>query len=251
MCTYINLIAVFFPLVSTCVCVIEVVITSVCVYVWTQVKSREKEMRLLLIGLDNAGKTTVVKRLAGEDIDEVSPTLGFHIKSLSFRGYRLNVWDIGGQRSLRSYWRNYFEQTDGLVWVVDSADRRRLADMLSELKAILGEEKLAGATLLVLANKQDVRGAMSPEEIEREVTRGVPGLRSSSSGGDGASNKTSSSNTTTAGSGDASETGDASINTNTHPPAATNGKTTQARGRHWRVGACSAVTGDGLLDNFD
>ena len=60
-----------------------------------KVKSREKEMRMLLIGLDNAGKTTIVKRLAGEDIGEVSPTLGFSIKSLSFRDYRINIWDIG------------------------------------------------------------------------------------------------------------------------------------------------------------
>ena len=231
---------------------------SVCVCAYVQVKSREKEMRLLLIGLDNAGKTTVVKRLAGEDIDEVSPTLGFHIKSLSFRGYRLNVWDIGGQRSLRSYWRNYFEQTDGLVWVVDSADRRRLADMLSELRAILGEEKLAGATLLVLANKQDVRGAMSPAEIEREVTRGVPGLRGSG-GGSSVSYKTTHgdtrpTNTMPPSIDDASESGDDPVNTPSAPPSSTtndNGKNSQARGRHWRVGACSAVTGDGLLDNFD
>ena len=135
-------IEVSFVAVSTCVCVCVCGTKYVCVraYIYIQVKSREKEMRLLLIGLDNAGKTTVVKRLAGEDIDEVSPTLGFHIKSLSFRGYRLNVWDIGGQRSLRSYWRNYFEQTDGLIWVVDSADRMRLRDCKAELQALLQQE---------------------------------------------------------------------------------------------------------------
>lgn len=88
-------------------------------------KRREKEMRLLMVGLDNAGKTTVVKRLNGEDISSISPTLGFNIKSMSFKGYRLNIWDVGGQRSLRAYWRNYYERTDGLVWVVDSADKFR------------------------------------------------------------------------------------------------------------------------------
>lgn len=61
-------------------------------------------------GLDNAGKTTCVKKFNGEDINEISPTLGFSIKTLEFEGYQLSVWDIGGQKSLRSYWRNYFEQ---------------------------------------------------------------------------------------------------------------------------------------------
>jgi len=54
--------------------------------------------------------------------------------------FKLNIWDVGGQRSLRSYWRNYFESTDGLIWVVDSADRRRLEDCKVELEALLVEE---------------------------------------------------------------------------------------------------------------
>lgn len=54
--------------------------------------------------------------------------------------FKLNIWDVGGQRSLRSYWRNYFESTDGLIWVVDSADRRRLEDCKTELEALLVEE---------------------------------------------------------------------------------------------------------------
>lgn len=54
--------------------------------------------------------------------------------------FKLNIWDVGGQKSLRSYWRNYFESTDGLIWVVDSADRRRLGDCKEELKGLLIEE---------------------------------------------------------------------------------------------------------------
>ncbi|KAK2709891.1 hypothetical protein QYM36_013542 [Artemia franciscana] len=79
--------------------------------------------------------------------------------------YSLNIWDVGGQKSLRSYWRNYFESTDGLIWVVDSADRLRLQDCNKELHSLLLEERLAGATLLVFANKQDLPGAMKAEEI--------------------------------------------------------------------------------------
>lgn len=120
-------------------------------------------------GLDNAGKTTILKKFNGEDIDTISPTLGFNIKTLEHRGFKLNVWDVGGQKSLRSYWRNYFESTDGLIWVVDSADRRRLGDCQQELKQLLVEERLAGATLLVFANKQDLPGALPAEEIKQAL----------------------------------------------------------------------------------
>ena len=105
-----------------------------------KMKEKEKELRLLMLGLDNAGKTTVVKKFNGEDIDLISPTLGFNIKTLEYRGFKLNVWDVGGQTSLRSYWRNYFEQTDGLIWVVDSADRARLRDCKAELQTLLQQE---------------------------------------------------------------------------------------------------------------
>mmetsp|Transcript_25307 Transcript_25307/g.60101 ORF Transcript_25307/g.60101 Transcript_25307/m.60101 type:complete len:185 (-) Transcript_25307:35-589(-) len=132
-----------------------------------KVRQKEREMRLLMVGLDNAGKTTVVKKFNGEDIDEISPTLGFNIKTMDYRGYKLNVWDVGGQKTLRSYWRNYFESTDGMIWVVDSADVRRLADCAEELQNLLHQEKLAGASLLVLANKQDLAGALAPEEIAK------------------------------------------------------------------------------------
>ncbi|XP_033733840.1 ADP-ribosylation factor-like protein 2 [Pecten maximus] len=131
-----------------------------------KMKQKEKEVRILMLGLDNAGKTTILKKFNGEDIDTISPTLGFNIKTLEHRGFKLNVWDVGGQKSLRSYWRNYFESTDGLIWVVDSADRMRLQDCKQELENLLVEERLAGATLLVFANKQDLPGALSAESIK-------------------------------------------------------------------------------------
>ncbi|GLV43573.1 ADP ribosylation factor-like 2 [Carabus blaptoides fortunei] len=131
-----------------------------------KMKQKEKEMRILMLGLDNAGKTTILKRFNGEEIDTISPTLGFNIKTLEHRGFKLNLWDVGGQKSLRSYWRNYFECTDGLIWVVDSADKRRLEDCKDELHLLLKEERLAGCTLLVFANKQDLPGSLSSEEIK-------------------------------------------------------------------------------------
>mmetsp|Transcript_8826 Transcript_8826/g.15282 ORF Transcript_8826/g.15282 Transcript_8826/m.15282 type:complete len:187 (+) Transcript_8826:177-737(+) len=162
-----------------------------------KVKRKEKEMRLLMVGLDNAGKTTLVKRLNGEDITTISPTLGFNIKTMTFRGYKLNIWDVGGQKTLRPYWRNYFEKTDGLIWVVDSADVARLDDCKAELGALLQEERLFGATLLILANKQDLQGALPPQQLEQVLDF-------------------------------------ATISTK----------------RHCKVVACSAVTGEGVLEGF-
>lgn len=139
-------------------------------------KEKEKEVRVLILGLDNAGKTTILRKFCGDPIDAVEPTLGFNIKTLEHKGYQLNVWDVGGQKTIRAYWRNYFERTDGLIWVVDSADRARLEMCRDELGALLEQEKLAGASLLILANKQDVKGALGADEIAATL-----GLREESS----------------------------------------------------------------------
>ncbi|PPQ68367.1 hypothetical protein CVT26_005930 [Gymnopilus dilepis] len=167
-------------------------------------RQKEKEMRLLFLsidalrGLDNAGKTTILKKLNREDISSISPTLGFNIKTFTHGKFsRTDVFspspwklyskhlcvptfslllrhihpsfatsgDVGGQRTLRPYWRNYFEQTDALVWVVDSGDRSRMQDCKEELHSLLTEDRLAGASLLIFANKQDLQGSMTEAEI--------------------------------------------------------------------------------------
>eukprot|EP00434_Breviolum_minutum_P004567 symbB.v1.2.004030.t1/scaffold227.1/size261201/16 len=110
-----------------------------------KMKKDDAEARILVLGLDNAGKTTILKTLTSEDITHTMPTQGFNIKSIVQDGFKLNVWDIGGQEAIRPYWSNYFEGTDGLVYVVDSSDTRRLQESSQELRALLGEEKLAGA----------------------------------------------------------------------------------------------------------
>ena len=93
------------------------------------------------------------------------PTQGFNIKSLSQNGFKMNVFDIGGQKAIRPYWKNYYENTDALIWVVDSADRKRVEETLIELTELLAEEKLQRVPLLVLANKQDLLTALTPNEL--------------------------------------------------------------------------------------
>ncbi|XP_031507971.1 ADP-ribosylation factor-like protein 3 isoform X1 [Papio anubis] len=125
----------------------------------------DQEMRILLLGLDNAGKTTLLKQLASEDISHITPTQGFNIKSVQSQGFKLNVWDIGGQRKIRPYWRNYFENTDILIYVIDSADRKRFEETGQELAELLEEEKLSCVPVLIFANKQDLLTAAPASEI--------------------------------------------------------------------------------------
>ena len=109
-----------------------------------KIKMKEMEMRIIILGLDNAGKTTIMKKISGEDITEISPTVGFNIQTLEYNGYLLNIWDVGGQKSIRPFWRNYFESTDGIIWVIDSVDKYRLEECKLQLRDILSQEKLAG-----------------------------------------------------------------------------------------------------------
>ncbi|XP_068554483.1 ADP-ribosylation factor-like protein 3 isoform X4 [Anas acuta] len=107
-----------------------------------------QELRIVLLGLDNAGKTTLLKRLASEEVTTITPTQGFNIKSINSHGFKLNVWDIGGQRSVRPYWRKYLGSTD-----------------LLELAELTEDESLTGVPLLVFANKQDLVTAAPAAEI--------------------------------------------------------------------------------------
>jgi len=127
------------------------------------------QVRILMLGLDNAGKTSILKRLSDEDITHIMPTQGFNIKSLLHEGFKLNVWDIGGQKTIRPYWKNYFENTDALIYVVDSSDRRRVEEAAQELAELLEEDKLTGIPVLVFANKQDLVSAVPKEELVEEL----------------------------------------------------------------------------------
>eukprot|EP00605_Chrysophyceae_sp_TOSAG23-4_P001298 GSChrysophyteH1.ASY1.ANO1.1412.1 assembled CDS len=114
-----------------------------------KLKKSDQEARLLVLGLDNSGKTTILKKLSDEDITHIMPTQGFNIKSLMRDGFKLNVWDIGGQKSIRPYWRNYYDQTDALIYVIDSADRRRMEESGVELQQLLDEERLSHVPLML------------------------------------------------------------------------------------------------------
>lgn len=168
-----------------------------------KLKARQRHMRLLLLGLDNAGKTSVMHALLGTpprgadgEPTPIAPTVGFDIHTLTVGGpaaadadtaaaaappftpgggdggdasaaptTTIHVWDVGGQASIRPFWRNYFDATDGLLFVVDAADPARLPAAGRVMAQVCKEERLAGVPLCVLANKQDVPGAMDARAV--------------------------------------------------------------------------------------
>ena len=104
-------------------------------------KKKESEARLLVLGLDNAGKTTILKAMSEEEISNIMPTQGFNIKSLQKDNFKLNVWDIGGQREIRTYWSNYYENTDAVVFVVDSSDEYRKDECKYALDCVMSDDR--------------------------------------------------------------------------------------------------------------
>jgi len=130
----------------------------------------KKEVRVLILGLDNAGKTTILYKLyAPNRVIRTMPTIGFNVETVTYKNLNFSVWDLGGQTNIRPYWRCYYANTDAIIYVVDSADRERLGVSRKELLSMLAEEELKNARLLVFANKQDQKEAMSVVEVSQAL----------------------------------------------------------------------------------
>eukprot|EP00392_Amoebophrya_sp_AT5.2_P005170 g5179.t1 len=135
-----------------------------------------KEVRILILGLDNAGKTTILYRLKVDQVISTTPTIGFNVETVQYKNITFQVWDLGGQSSIRPYWRCYFPNTNAIIYVVDSIDKERLQDAKEELSLMLGEEELKSVPLLILANKQDLPSAMNAAEVSEGL--GLTEIRS-------------------------------------------------------------------------
>ncbi|WVZ10516.1 hypothetical protein V8G54_015046 [Vigna mungo] len=183
----------------------------------------KKEMRILMVGLDAAGKTTILYKLKLGEIVTTIPTIGefldsvslfsslgcynhvdddgdvvllfsvsdswnvmimlyerflvsgFNVETVEYKNISFTVWDVGGQDKIRPLWRHYFQNTQGLIFVVDSNDRDRVVEARDELHRMLNEDELREAVLLVFANKQDLPNAMNAAEITDKL--GLHSLR--------------------------------------------------------------------------
>ncbi|XP_061490476.1 ADP-ribosylation factor-like protein 14 [Rhineura floridana] len=131
---------------------------------------KAKLAQILMLGLDSAGKSTLLYKLKFNDVFQTLPTIGFNVEMIETReNIALTVWDVGGQHQMRTVWNNYLENTDCLVYVVDSTDKQRLEESKRELELILKNDRIKNVPVVVLANKQDLPGALSPEEITRRL----------------------------------------------------------------------------------
>ncbi|XP_038595401.1 ADP-ribosylation factor-like protein 4D [Micropterus salmoides] len=131
-----------------------------------------QSLHIVVIGLDSAGKTSLLYRLKLREFVETIPTKGFNMERIKVPMGKTNttmlqVWDVGGQEKLRPLWKSYTRRTDGLVFVVDAAEAERMEEAKVELHRITRLAENQGVPVLVLANKQDLDGAMSASEVEK------------------------------------------------------------------------------------
>ena len=122
--------------------------------------------QVLMVGLDAAGKTTVLYKLKMNEIIATIPTIGFNVETVSpAKNVSFTVWDVGGQDKIRPLWRHYFSGAQGLIYVVDASDRLRFDEAKNELDWILESDEMKEVPVVVLANKQDLPQAATPSDV--------------------------------------------------------------------------------------
>jgi len=136
---------------------------------WKKFGKNPKPLRILMVGLDNAGKTTILYKLkVGETVMTI-PTIGFNVESIEYKNLKFTIWDVGGQQSIRQLWKHYYANTDGIIFVIDSNDTARLKGnehaAKEELHRLMSEAELSDAILLIFANKQDLPHAIKLQEL--------------------------------------------------------------------------------------
>ncbi|XP_064095541.1 ADP-ribosylation factor 4-like [Macrobrachium nipponense] len=125
----------------------------------------KKPCRILMVGLDGAGKTTILYKLKLGEIVTTIPTIGFNVETVEYKNISFTVWDVGGQTKIRPLWRHYFQNTSAIIYVIDCNDPERLAEAKEELDILSQDAELENCPLLVMANKQDLPQAASPSFV--------------------------------------------------------------------------------------
>ena len=121
---------------------------------WNVLFEVEKEVKLALVGLDNAGKTTIINKLVDVNFkNETAPTIGVDTKELKMKNISIKVFDLAGQESMRNVWKYYFSSTEGIIFVVDAHRHDRLPDVKEELWKVLQDDSAIKIPILIYANK--------------------------------------------------------------------------------------------------
>jgi ADP-ribosylation factor 1/2 len=126
---------------------------------------KDKKVKILFVGLDGAGKTTILFKLKlGETIETV-PTFGLNIEKIKFKKLEFTMWDYGGRDKIRTLLRHYYFNTDVVIFVVDSNDTSRISEASEELQKLMSDDLLGDVSLLVFANKQDLKYSLNVSEL--------------------------------------------------------------------------------------
>ncbi|KJE88348.1 ARF-like protein, variant [Capsaspora owczarzaki ATCC 30864] len=145
-------------------CEMGILFTKLSQLLWYQ-----EQFKVIIVGLDNAGKTTILYKYLLNEVVVTSPTIGSNVEEVVYKNLHFLMWDIGGQETSRASWSTYYMYSKFVILVVDSTDRERLSLSREELFSMLAHEDLKHASLLVFANKQDLKGAMSASEISDQL----------------------------------------------------------------------------------
>mmetsp|Transcript_56797 Transcript_56797/g.109674 ORF Transcript_56797/g.109674 Transcript_56797/m.109674 type:complete len:182 (+) Transcript_56797:90-635(+) len=129
----------------------------------------KQEAKVVMMGLDAAGKTTVLYRLRLGSVLATMPTIGFNVETLEYNNVKFTVWDVGGQNKIRRSWRHFCTDVHGAIFVVDSSDCDRLDEACEELAHVINEKEMQETPLLVIANKQDLPTAMPIADISDKL----------------------------------------------------------------------------------
>ena len=130
-----------------------------------------RDARILMLGLDAAGKTTILYRLKFNETVSTIPTIGFNVETVSpCKGVTFTVWDVCCQKKLRSLWRHYIQNTQGLLFVVDSSDVERISEARQELLSVLESPEMERVPVVVIANKQDLPRALKSHELAEKLS---------------------------------------------------------------------------------
>jgi len=129
----------------------------------------EKKANILMLGLDSAGKTTILYKLKLDTLVTTIPTIGFNVESVKYKSLDMTIWDVGGQEKIRPLWRHYYQNIDAVIFVIDSNDGGRMDEVSKELHSLMAEDELRDCTVLVLCNKQDLPHAESVQTISDKI----------------------------------------------------------------------------------